>query len=197
MASTKVRLFLGFGLSNNVCGQLIQLQQYIQQHWHTTQRHFKPLAAIHPGNLHLTLRFLGQVEQEKVVSLCNRIEQLQKPRFSLPMSKVEHWPTANLICLTGIKSAELDIMHQTLQQLIEPLKFFQPTQPFRPHISLIRNVKDLAKGLSNDGFPMTLAQPITFTPDMLTLYQSSGENLSIKPCYQALASWPLGKQIIN
>lgn len=88
-------------------------------------------------NLHMTLLFLGDVEQFKVESICNFVRQVRLSPFCLTIDRVGFWPRSNITWAgPTIDSVELcDIVKQVRTGL---KKFHTERKKFSPHITLAR-----------------------------------------------------------
>lgn len=96
-----------------------------------------------PLNLHLTLRYLGEVEVSKSKQLCSKLDHLsaETKAFLLSVDKVGASPSnseAKSIFLRFEESPELQKFLQQIEGFCNELKLPKDKKPFEPKISLSR-----------------------------------------------------------
>lgn len=106
-------------------------------------------AWVKSGNLHLTLKFLGAIDDTLVPQLAEHISQLAKEHssFNARLNGFDFFPSPKrpLILYAAFQEPEpFKQLAQHLDRLLEPLGF-APEQHFTPHITLarIKNSKNL------------------------------------------------------
>ncbi|MBB1437205.1 RNA 2',3'-cyclic phosphodiesterase [Shewanella sp. SG41-4] len=171
------RLFVGFSLKKSQIEQISLLQH-----------RFKPLLndgaiTIDNHNLHMTLGFLGQVNQTHYTSVVEAIELMPKYIFNQQLNTVALWQSAQLICLKGQASESLDAMNQSLISIAKHHGLFISEHPYTPHVSLFHHVN-----MANSSI-LRWTTNLQLTPTHLHLYQST--NTQQKMHYSILKSWPL------
>jgi len=109
------------------------------------------IAWIRPGNGHLTLKFLGDVEQARLPELTQALAGVVFAPFALALGRAGFFPPAGRgspralwagLAQGGTESARLAVQ---VGQALAPLGFAPETRPFTPHLTLGR-VKDAAEG---------------------------------------------------
>lgn len=139
----------------------------------------------HRDDLHMTLHFLGPVEQSRIAALTELGERCRTGPFELVLDHIGHWPRPQVLW-AGPSAApdRLLLLHETLGAGLERLGFEREVRAYRPHITLARKVR---------GLPPPLDLPsLTWQVDCLTLVESGGPPAGRDgPCYRCLASWPL------
>ncbi|QYJ85633.1 RNA 2',3'-cyclic phosphodiesterase [Shewanella mesophila] len=169
------RLFLGISPSSEQANILAHTQSLIS----TDGR------AIPKDNFHVTLYFLGQVDEQQQTQLIKTLNQLNaqnklKP-FSVDLEAIEWWQKPKVICLAGIaKDPALIKLHQTCRQLSHELNLHQSERLFTPHITLFRKAREYS--------PQQIA-PLTITAHELHLYHSVSSESGIS--YPIIHSWQL------
>lgn len=95
-------------------------------------------------NIHLTLKFIGEVEIEKVKGLSNVLDNIAtgKKIFSLVMNQVGQFDRGqNAIIWIGIEESEsLQNLHASLDNELSKLGYEKERKKFVPHITLGRQV---------------------------------------------------------
>ena len=94
-------------------------------------------------SLHLTLQFLGNIEEEKVAQIEKVLQETGRESmpFSLEIRKLGVFPNLSRprILWIGVYPAEvLSDLQGSLQQSLEPLGFPVQDRPFHPHLTLLR-----------------------------------------------------------
>ena len=193
------RLFFGVAPSAAQQRQLVALQAQLP----STMR------VVEPANLHLTLRFLGQVSYPQALAMCQQVDawllgsqhadsdsQLHASsdanansgavatplrQFSVQLNSLEWWSGPRVLCLAG------DLLDPALAQLdnaLDALALAQglaPRQhPLRPHITLARPARE-AVSLPVPALELNACE--------LLLYHSYSSPTGVQ--YLPLARWPL------
>ncbi|ACB85532.1 RNA 2',3'-cyclic phosphodiesterase [Natranaerobius thermophilus] len=111
---------------------------------------------VKPDNIHLTVKFLGDVEQnalDKLQLLDQELEQIEPLKLRLSHLGVfpgKGRPRVLWQGLSGDDIKDLQQIHQEVEQFTErELKIAQEKKKFRPHVTLLRN-PDIPKGVSID-----------------------------------------------
>jgi 2'-5' RNA ligase len=134
-----------------------------------------------PQNLHVTLVFLGNVEDKMAVEITAVASQIKAKPVSLTFDAVEHWKKPKILCLTCSKQT-LPV-YRLVNQLTRMLKSFPvrlETRPYRAHITMVRKAKVL---------PEIQPSPICMQFDRFVLVESVSTDEGVR--YDVLASWPL------
>jgi len=168
-----VRTFICIELSGDVRKKLAELQSTLRQ----TRAN---IAWVKPENMHLTLKFLGNVEQSKLGAVSAAVERALKDqaRFSLKVSGMGSFPNNKRprVLWVGIEGDKQ--MLSTIQRRIEDELvsegFPKEDRPFSPHLTLGRvksneNIKaciDKMNELSIDSEPFEIAEVIVMRSDL-------------------------------
>lgn len=178
------RLFLGFAPTTTQKARLSDLQQQLLCHLNPEAK------AVSINNMHLTLCFLGQVDDDQRISLLDALDRLAKPRFSVRLNQFDLWPNAQVCCL---KADEVDpplaqLAKQT-QAIAGRLQLHSSEHHFCPHISLFRKAKQWTR---DEPALLQLKEmnTLTLTPEHLYLYHSKSTSTGVE--YHILDSWTLG-----
>lgn len=137
-------------------------QQIEQWHPHSTIR-FTP-----EEKRHLTLAFLGDLEQHQINDACTVIRTLSHSAITLQLTTISRFPDHKSKIITAIPAASegLHSLQEKLQLSLEDKGFPPRARPFRPHISLTR-IKD-----TNDLLPIQISPPVDFPVTKIVLYRS-------------------------
>jgi 2'-5' RNA ligase len=145
-------------------------------------------------DLHVTLCFLGEVEETRLPALCERVTALQLPPFELEFEAIEYWSRSRLLAATSatVPTASAALA-RALQDQARALGLRTDERPLRPHVTLLRG---LAAGTMPAAGPWPLSPPLQLAASNFYLAQSQQLEAtsagSLAPCrYARLAAWPL------
>lgn len=93
-------------------------------------------------NLHFTLKFLGPVQEEKVVPIMNALEQALSaiPRFSIIGRGIGVFPDIRKarVLWAGLEGKPLGPLAVEVEMALEPIGFAREKRAFRPHLTIGR-----------------------------------------------------------
>ena len=140
-----MRLFIACDIPGNLRQALVTLQKNIgEEHAH--------IKWVEQDNIHLTLKFLGDVEDEKVDRIKDAIMKIKSKAIDARISGFGVFPTESYIRVlwVGIEPAgDLEKLHEEIDAALSGLGF--KTDPtFKPHATLgrvksVRNREGLLK----------------------------------------------------
>ena len=146
----------------------------------------------HPDTLHLTLVFIGDVENSRLRDLVGAAGLVQCPGFELSFDKDACW-RHNHIAHIGIAQPPLDLF-KLVDQLASNLKtagISFDARPYLPHITLVRKadcarfpVRSVGEKKENPAL-----EPIRWFARDFVLVQSSLRSEGAR--YEQLGRWPL------
>ncbi|MDP3245106.1 MAG: RNA 2',3'-cyclic phosphodiesterase [bacterium] len=143
-------------------------------------------------NLHLTLHFLGYVEEEKIPALIKDLEKSVRSfsSFSLNIGQAGGFPSVSRPRVIFIKTAEptgtLKNIHRTLGQILEKHNIKIDKRPYQGHITLTRLKFPVAVcGLEKTGEKISFDCPIKSVDLMQSCLSRSG------PTYMIVKSFNL------
>ncbi|HVO85314.1 MAG TPA: RNA 2',3'-cyclic phosphodiesterase [Syntrophobacteria bacterium] len=102
---------------------------------------------VHPGSVHLTLKFLGEIHPEQVQPIAAAAKGVvqDEPPLNLGVSGLGAFPNPRRprVIWVGLQGdvERLGGLQARLEEALEPLGFPAEHRPFRPHLTLGR-VKD-------------------------------------------------------
>jgi 2'-5' RNA ligase len=99
-----------------------------------------------PENVHLTLKFLGEVSEERVPQVTAAVaEAVAGVRaFEMTVSGFGAFPSVKRpgVVWAGIEASEaLQSVYERVEAALEPLGFPRESRPFRPHLTIGRGRK--------------------------------------------------------
>lgn len=93
-------------------------------------------------DLHITLKFLGAVENEKLLRIQQELKKMEKlQRFSTQAGSIGFFgnPVSPRVLWASVeKTAQLSLLHQQVEAIIAPLGFPTEKRTFRPHITFAK-----------------------------------------------------------
>ena len=134
----QVRSFIAIELPDEVKAGLSQLQAQLKLG--------KPSSVkwVDPYSIHLTIKFLGNIAEDRIPAITRAIEEATKglSSFQLKVTGLGVFPNLKRVQVAWVGiGGEVDKLAQ-LQQRIEssltPLGFTAETRPFTPHLTLAR-----------------------------------------------------------
>lgn len=94
-----------------------------------------------PEGLHITLKFLGNVQDEKHAAIESALNTVKAERFSLAIANIGIFPNPRSprVLWAGIDSgAELASLAAKIDDVLNPLGFERERRAFSPHVTLAR-----------------------------------------------------------
>lgn len=133
------------------------------------------------ANLHQTLLFLGQLDQQQINALLKHTDSLHFSTIDMQFDHLSYWAEPKIFCLTSrAPSTELYNLVNQLEHIAGEADIKVDVKPYRPHITLARKAKE------------TLAVPIApvrFKAEQLILMKSVSTEHG--PQYQPMMHWPI------
>jgi 2'-5' RNA ligase len=98
---------------------------------------------VKPVNLHITLAFVGNVEEEQMQGMAQAAGQVSNPAFSVAFDRLGYFRKPQILWLGASRSPEaLYSLQRSLSDAIAPFGY-EAGQDFRPHITLARKSRPL------------------------------------------------------
>ncbi len=130
-----VRLFLAIELPDEVRSHLIEVRKALESV-------LPKVAYTRAENLHLTLKFLGEVEPKRLDAITESLGKISTTRIELVGQALECFPNRGSIRIVaasmGGTLAPLGALHQAIEQRCQHLGFEREQRVYRPHATLAR-----------------------------------------------------------
>jgi 2'-5' RNA ligase len=130
-------------------------------------------------NLHITLKFLGEVDQARAALLSDRLSQIEVDPANLYPDRLVFFPPRGPVRVIGAGLAgdadALHRLHNNIDAACEELRFAREDRPFVPHITLGRNKRgryEKVAGFVRGNPPFDCWPGPTFTASSFALVQS-------------------------
>jgi len=184
----KIRSFIAIELDAHVRDTLTDVQTTLRR----SGAHVKWVKA---ENIHLTLKFLGDVDEKKISLIKDTLRPpLEKiSPFEIQISTPGAFPNMNRprAIWVGISQGNevIKTIVQDMEDSLGRVGFKKETRPFASHITIgrvrsFKNIHQLAKAISE-----TTLTPLQQSINHITLFKST--LTSSGPIYEALHTWPL------
>jgi 2'-5' RNA ligase len=97
-------------------------------------------ARVPPERLHLTLHYLGEVGDDTVAALRERLPRIPEP-FELDFGQTALWPQGIAVLEPLSVPPGLAALHAALAQTLGEIGLRTDDRPFRPHVTLARHAQ--------------------------------------------------------
>ncbi len=135
----------------------------------------------HVADLHLTLHFLGQVEEDRLESLRVLGRQQRFEPFELILDRIGHWRRPRVLWVGPSEIPQpLAGLYGALGKGLTELGFELDPRPFAPHVTLARKVARLPEALA--------FTPLRWQVSEWALVESRAGD---RPLYHPLERWAL------
>lgn len=134
------------------------------------------------ANLHMTLRFLGEMPADKIGGICDAIDETKKGALSLTCEGLQIFGRDIVSVKVGAEQGKLFVLYDSLETALEKCGFEKEMRRFRPHITLARKFRPFGD------FDLTTipAKPTSFQVSEVILFESTRQEgkLVYKPLYR-------------
>lgn len=136
MPNELIRSFVAVDLSNDhVLQNIIETQQMLS-------RTGGDLKLVEPQNIHITLRFLGEIRQELVQEIIEQMKEIRFSAFKAEFRGLGVFPSLNRprVVWIGIEQGaeKLAGIFETLEQRLRTLRVEPDRRGFTPHLTIAR-----------------------------------------------------------
>jgi 2'-5' RNA ligase len=139
----------------------------------------KPVEA---AKIHLTLAFLGEVDEARIAALAAHARALDSARFTLVLDRVGSFRRSRVAWAgSSVVPGALVTLQGRLEQGLRAAGFALDERPFSPHVTLARKTRK--------SVPMASIEAIELRCEAVALVQSRPGTGT----YSTLESWPLAR----
>ncbi len=138
---------------------------------------------VKPNNFHITLVFLGSVDNNTAQLIKQSIANISVQPFTLYFNQLAYWRKPKILCLTCQQPTEIvkiTNLATDIKKIAATFDLNTDTQPFTPHITLARDAFFL---------PEIHFEPIIWSADSFCLIESCAEPDGV--CYKVIQQWAL------
>jgi RNA 2',3'-cyclic 3'-phosphodiesterase len=188
----RLRTFIGLDLGKTVRDRLVSLQE-------SFARAAPDVKWVEEENLHVTLLFLGEVDQREVLDVCRAVGDAcaEQPAFTMSVEGVGCFgnPRRPRTIWVGVKEGEKELksLHATLEAVLLDLGCYRREErQYTPHITLGRVKQD---GSGDDLAPLLQkkADWSAGSVDVREVLVMSSELTPQGPNYTVLSRAPLAR----
>ena len=128
-----VRAFIALDLSDEIKRQLASAQQ-------TLRGCRSRFTFVEPKNIHITAKFLGEVEECDLPEVVDALKTIISVPFQVTARKVtvNNPRRPHTVWCTIEDAGESEKVFQQIEDVLEPLGFPRETRPFTPHATIAR-----------------------------------------------------------
>jgi 2'-5' RNA ligase len=159
METEQIRTFIAIELPGVVKQALAQVQEKLK---FTGD---EPVNWVDPQNVHLTLKFLGNVDVNNTGKIAAAMETASNgiPTFDIQIGGIGAFPNLKRVQIVwmGLSGdlVKLDQLHMRIEANLIPLGFTAETRPFTPHLTIAR-----LRNYASPEIRQKLGELITATP---------------------------------
>lgn len=176
------RLFVGLELPERIKQQLLAIQRPISgARWQSAEQ------------LHLTLRFLGNVEDPVAALIESTLATLKLHPFALAVKGVDCFgdPQHPRNLWAGVQpESPVKMLHDELNRRFETIGFAPERRPFKPHVTLSRFGRQAGSAEALLAAERELVSPV-FVVEQLSLFESHQDHQGAR--YQVIGRY--GKNV--
>jgi len=93
-------------------------------------------------NWHITLPFIGNIEERHIPDIQELVAQVQMEPFRLVFDRLEYSPRRKIACLAAAMApAELEQLVSSLNDVVRLVGVSPPENTYRPHITVSHNAR--------------------------------------------------------
>jgi 2'-5' RNA ligase len=150
--------------------------------------------ALAAADWHVTLCFLGAVEERLLAPLCAQAALIAAPPFTLRLVRLDYWHEARVIAALAAEApAAAQQLASDLRALARSLGLAPDEKPLRPHVTLMRGAEPAAwrPNAAQRRAPLQLTLRATQFHLAESLTLSPAAIGAVSGRYASLARWPL------
>lgn len=141
----------------------------------------KGLKWVKANNLHITLLYIGTVDNTLYACIENVVREISAKPLSIEFDQLRHWRKAKLLCLCSCRPPiEIIKLANTLHDKIARYGIELDAREYCPHVTLARQVR------CN---PQLQLAPLIWRANTFSLVESVAQANGVD--YQVLRTWPL------
>ena len=130
---------------------------------------------VRPESIHLTLHFLGDVQEGVIPALCEALDQVRAAPFTLELSSRGRFPPrgpARVLWVGLAASPALESLHAACGRAIAAAGLPLESRPFAPHVTLARLDAAAGRRIAAEFLAADPLPPAAFPVERVILYAS-------------------------
>jgi 2'-5' RNA ligase len=136
MKTEKIRSFIAFDISSE---EILKKISGVQEKLVRTEADLK---IVKPKNVHITMRFLGEISPEALEKVIEQIKEIKSQSFDVEFKEIGTFPSIKYprVIWIGIKkgASELKEIHDRLEPRLRKIGFIPDKKGFSPHLTIAR-----------------------------------------------------------
>jgi 2'-5' RNA ligase len=145
-----IRAFLAVELSHELRAELTIVEQALMQRLEPEIQRDMRIRWAQPGSIHLTMKFLGDMDDQVIDPLLVEVKQAIGSRsavtvpldrlgaFPRPQSPRVLWVGPSESWERGVEAERVAEIHGAIEQACENVRFLREAKPFSPHLTVAR-----------------------------------------------------------
>jgi len=125
-----MRLFIAFDIPESVKEQLVSIQEQIKTD--------AKINWVKQENMHLTLKFLGEVAEDKVDDVKKKLSSVKFKPFEVVVSEIGVFPSENYIRVIWVGLKDDESMQRLAKDVRGVLPEFKDDYEFKAHLTIAR-----------------------------------------------------------
>ena len=161
-----IRAFLAVELSGALRAELATVQQELRRRIGPEVKRGMRVTWPQPASIHLTLKFLGEIDEQRIEPLRAALGPLigSRQAVSVPLERFGVFPHPQRPRVVwmgpseswekGVEAEQVGDLHRAIEQACEGFGYPRETRPFSPHLTLVRiklGERQLGAALARDG----------------------------------------------
>ena len=195
-----MRLFIAIELPeevrNHLAGLAKRLEAASTERWGLPAQHMSRISFTRRENLHVTVKFLGEVDERRVAEVCGALSDVSiGPAHPLVAERAELLPPRGPVRVIAVglggDVATLQRLYEEVDRRCASLGFASERRPYRAHITIARARNPLPNSLRGPAAE-TLGKVLPGTPFAATEFVLMHSQLQAGgPHYTRLATFPM------
>ena len=188
-----MRLFVALELNPKVIANLTELVRRLRPH--------APLGWVHPQNMHVTLKYVGDWPVSRLDQLVHNLGEVRlppsEPVFNVPLAGLGFFPNARsprVFWAGAENTTAMRQLHSRVDSALQSLGIAPEVRPYHPHLTLARIAEE---ALLDDLYRAIEDLPTrdfgVINPDQFVLFESSVTPAG--PIYRKIAEFTFVPQI--
>ncbi len=140
-------------------------------------------------NLHLTLRFIGEIDEEEIIRIKRALSEIRFENFDVNLGELGFFPNDSFVKVlwVGLESDNLLPLKEKVDEVLEKIGIEKEKNPFSSHITVarVKAVKDRKKFLEK--IKTIKLKKMKFSVNEISLIKS--ELMRGGPSYKTLARY--------
>jgi RNA 2',3'-cyclic 3'-phosphodiesterase len=128
-----VRTFVAIDLSPEIRGEIGKVQAELRQCR-------AKLTLVDPGIVHITIKFLGEVDEQRLAFVSRALQEVHLPPFTIDIAGigVNNPRRPRVIWAQVCETGQCKTLNERVESALEPLGFAREERPFTAHATIAR-----------------------------------------------------------